>query len=106
MPELLRLLEDREGDLRVVHPPRERRAVVVAHVVELERLRAELADLAFHQVERPAAFQRVHRAPEDRAVGVARGQLGAGPPRARGRRWKRSVSGRGIATSMSVSDSS
>jgi hypothetical protein len=42
----LGLLEDGEGHLRVVHPPWERRSVVVAHVVELERLRAELADLA------------------------------------------------------------
>jgi hypothetical protein len=80
-PELLRLLEDREGYLRVVHPPRVRLAVVVAHVVELERLRAELADLPLHQVERLAALERVDRAPEDGPVGVTAGQVRALLPR-------------------------
>src|SRR3954470_20437316 len=48
-----------KGVLRAAHPQREGGAVVVADVVELERLRAELADLALHEVQRPAALQRV-----------------------------------------------
>src|SRR6476660_3436968 len=75
--QLLCVLEDWEGDTRVVHAPREQLAVVVAHVVELQRLRAELLDLTFHEIERAAAFQRVYRAPEDRAVRITRGELGA-----------------------------
>jgi hypothetical protein len=79
--QLLGLLEDRERDLRVVHPPRERRAVVVTHVVELERLRAELLDLPLHQFDRGPALQRVDRAPEDRPLRVAGGQFRALLPR-------------------------
>src|SRR5690606_2472981 len=79
--ELLRLLEDREGDLRVVHPPRVWRAVVVADVVELERPGTELADLTLHQVQRLAPLERVDRTPEDGPVGVAAGQLGTLLPR-------------------------
>src|SRR6476660_4440734 len=75
--QLLRLLEHREGDTRGVPAPRERLAVVVAHVVDLERLRTELVELPFHEIEGAPAFQRVRRAPEDRAVRVTRGELGA-----------------------------
>jgi hypothetical protein len=79
--ELARLLEDRKRHPRVVHPPRVRRTVVVPDIVELERSRAELAHLAFHEVQRLAAFERVDRAPEDRAIGVTAGELCAALPR-------------------------
>ena len=76
-PELLGLLEGGEGNPRIVHPPWEGLAVVIADVVELERLGAELLDLHLHQVERLLALQRVDRAPEQGAVGVTAGHLGA-----------------------------
>ena len=79
--ELLRALERRVGDARVVHAPRERLPVVVADVVELERLRAVVLDLAGHEVERLLALERVDRAPEDRAVRVLGGHLRALLPR-------------------------
>src|ERR687889_322619 len=41
------------------HPPGDGGAVVVADVVELERLGAELADLPLHQIDRLAALQGV-----------------------------------------------
>jgi len=80
-PEFLGLLEDREPDIRIIHPPRVRLPVVVPDVAELERAGAELPDLALHQVERLAALERVHRAPEHRPVRIAAGQVGAGLPR-------------------------
>ena len=84
--ELLRLLEHREGDLRVVHPPRERLAGVVADVVELERLRAVLLDLDLHEVERAPALERVHRAPEDAPVRPLGAPARRTSPTVRGRR--------------------
>ena len=82
------LFEDRKRDARIVHPPRVRRPVVVAHVVELERPGAELADLALHQVERLASLQRVDRAPEDCPVRVAGWPGPRRSPRARARRGR------------------
>src|SRR4051812_29300284 len=79
--ELLRALEGGVGDARVVHAPRERLPVVVAHVVELERLGAVILDLAGHEVERLLALQRVHRAPEHRAVRMLLRHLRALLPR-------------------------
>jgi hypothetical protein len=75
--QFLGLLKDGEGHLRVVHPPRVGRAEVITHVVELERFRAELADLPLHQIQGLAAFQRVHRSPEDGPARIAAGQVGA-----------------------------
>jgi len=80
-PQLLGELEARVRDARVVHAPRERLPVVVAHVVELERAGAIVLDLAAHEVERPLALERVHGAPEDRAVGMLPGHLRALLPR-------------------------
>src|SRR5205823_6120086 len=77
---LARLLEDREGDLRVVHPPGKRPPVVVAHVVELESPGAELLDLDLHQVEGPLPLQWVDRPPEHRALRAPAGELGAPLP--------------------------
>src|ERR687897_976685 len=67
---LLCLLVDGEGDLRIIHPPGEGLAVVVADVVELESLRPVLLYLHLHQVERLTAFQGVDRAPENGAIRV------------------------------------
>src|SRR5262245_23681567 len=78
---LLGLLEDREGDLRVVHAPREVLAVVVPDVVELERAGAELLDLALHQLEGAPALERVDRPPENGPLRAKTRELGAALPR-------------------------
>src|SRR5215208_1126814 len=69
-PQLLRLLVDGESDLRVVHAPGKGLAVIVADVVELERLSPVLIDLYFHILQSLAALQRIDRSPEDCTVRV------------------------------------
>src|SRR2546428_10724706 len=55
-----RFFKDGEGYSRVVHTPGEWLAIIVAHIIEFEGFRAILFDLAFHQVKRLLALQRVN----------------------------------------------
>ncbi len=64
------LLKYRESYARVIHAPGEWLAVVVAHVIEFEGLCTILFDLAFHQIKRLPALQRIDAPPEYRPVRI------------------------------------
>src|SRR5438270_617853 len=55
--QLKRLLKYWISDTPVIHAPGEGLAIVVAHVIELERFCSVLFDLAFHQVKSLFALQ-------------------------------------------------
>src|SRR3989440_4474212 len=55
-----RLLKYRKSNTPIIHAPGERLAIVIAHVIELERFCSVLFDLAFHQVKCSFALQWIN----------------------------------------------
>src|SRR2546425_208096 len=55
-----RLLKYRKSNTPIIHAPGERLAIVIAHVIQLERFCSVLFDLAFHQVKCFFALQWIN----------------------------------------------